>query len=132
MAKPPLAKAKKVGRSKQTAPRQGVFRGKKEFSRPLGYINLLPAMVRAAEKHGYVIALHGSLQRDFDLVAIPWEEGATDCDSLITSLIGAAGGRIEKKREARIPKPHGRLAWLIFLRGGDRYIDVSVMPRQNE
>ena len=98
----------------------------------MGYINLLPAMMRAAEKHGYVIALHGSLHRDFDLVAIPWEEGATDCESLIASLIDAAGGRVEKKREARIPKPHGRLAWLIALGSGDRYIDVSVMPRRDQ
>lgn len=72
---------------------------------PLGYVSLLPALTRAAKSNGYALAVHGSMRRDLDLVAVPWP-GTQD----------------------PAQKPHGRLAWAIHL-GGGPYIDLSVMPR---
>lgn len=53
---------------------------------------ILPPMRRAAKHVGYALTVHGSLNRDIDLVAVPWREGALDADRLISALCGAAIG----------------------------------------
>lgn len=107
---------------------------------PLGYVSMLPKLVRAARAKGYALAVHGSLTRDLDLVAIPWTEEAAPALEVAQALIDASGGFIRERTEGpghpagwpgtRDPsqKPHGRLAWSIHL-GGGPYIDLSVMPR---
>jgi hypothetical protein len=105
----------------------------KPISRPLAYVFLLPNIIKAAREHGYAITLHGSLQRDFDLVAIPWTDNASDPDALVAAIREAAGATMFEEWEDKAHhnptiKPHGRLAWNNIL-GGDYYIDLSVMPR---
>lgn len=119
-----------------------------------GYTNPAPATFCAlygtfkekAHALGYALACHGSMQGDFDLVAIPWTEEACDAETLVETLreccggfilpTGQMGGRWDPAQgkfvEAVIHnptyKPHGRLAWCINL-GGVPRIDLSVMPR---
>ena len=38
---------------------------------------LIPALCEVERRNGYAIAVHDSLERDIDLVAIPWTE--TSC-----------------------------------------------------
>jgi len=107
---------------------------------PLGYVSLLPALIRAAKAKGYALAVHGSMRRDLDLVAVPWTEEAAPALDVAEAIIKASGGFLRErpaKEEhpegwpgTRDPaqKPHGRLAWSIHL-GGGPYIDLSVMPR---
>lgn len=99
-----------------------------------GFIAILPLLHEAAEQRGYALAVHGTLARDLDLVAVPWIEGASPGDTLIEALRAACGGYILDYQETdgvRTPnpvvKPHGRLGWLIQL-GGGVAIDVSVLP----
>lgn len=109
---------------------------------------LYPCLCDIAQKHGYAMALHGSMQRDLDLVAIPWTEQATDAETLVAAIIAHIGLLSFKERIMRdgIPaadvdaiveadggpdprnKPHGRRAWSLHLDLG-AYIDLSVMPR---
>lgn len=108
-----------------SAPDPAVVRAKAE--------TLLPPIREVARALGYAIAVHGSLARDIDLVAIPWTEEAHDGETLAQAVAGAAaatgdgwagvGGAFAPK-----PKPHGRTAWTIHLEGGT-YIDLSVTPR---
>jgi hypothetical protein len=94
---------------------------------------ILPAMRRAAKDHGYALTVHGSLNRDIDIVAIPWIEHARDdADDLVKSICGAARGvtgrcNFMKDWEA---KPHGRRAKAILVWCGETTanIDLSVMP----
>jgi hypothetical protein len=93
------------------------------------------ALVRArAAAHGcgYALAVHGSEMRDFDLIAVPWAEGAKSGEELIDAIVGAVGGTVNAPPTK---KPHGRFAVSIFL--GDTignfkpihpYLDVSVVP----
>jgi hypothetical protein len=39
---------------------------------------LLPALREVARRFGYALAVHGSLEWDIDLVAVPWCENAPD------------------------------------------------------
>lgn len=113
---------------------------------PATYCNLYGTFRELAHKLGYALAVHGSMQRDFDLVAIPWTEAAVEAEVLVEAIRDCCGGfilkdgqmggrwdpQLQKFVEAPIRnpehKPHGRLAWCIHL-GGEPRIDLSVMPR---
>jgi hypothetical protein len=97
-------------------------------ARPVIYAIFYGAMVRVARRHGYALALHGSLRRDCDLVAIPWIEKASRPDVLIAALADRLGGVIPDDGNNPEVMPHGRLAWSIHV-GSGAYMDVSVMPK---
>jgi hypothetical protein len=83
-------------------------------------------LVPIAKRLGYALALHGSLARDLDIVAVPWTEDAAPPEALVKALAGAFKWEHDKKPTR---KPHGRMAWRILMVGG-AYIDLSVMPRR--
>jgi hypothetical protein len=98
---------------------------------------------RVARDAGYAIAVHGSLAKDIDLVAIPWvEHNVSDPDYLagrIAAVIAGQVGRCNVMSRGDRPKwedkPHGRksltlLVWSAL--GGTADIDLSVMPRAEQ
>jgi hypothetical protein len=97
------------------------------------YVLLFPILSEIAQEYGYALAVHGSVQTDFDLIAIPWVLGAKSPEELIQAIAkhlkvlegsfgtGIDGGDIGDK-------PHGRIAWKLQL-GGMASVDLSVMPR---
>ena len=93
------------------------------------YAALLPKLQEVARRHGYALPVHGSLQRDLDVVAVPWTDDASDPVALIKALAERAGGFIPEGQAKTGLKPHGRLAVTIYLGGQGGYIDLSVMPR---
>ncbi len=106
------------------------------------YAQLYTTLASKSKEYGYALALHGSMQRDLDVIAIPWIENASDPIELIRALEKVSGGycasRINKDGSIIQPydplhKPHGRLAWIISLSDdGPKgpYIDISVVPKQ--
>ncbi len=95
---------------------------------------ILPPMRRAAKDAGYALAVHGSLNRDIDLVAVPWTDSAWTPDALADALCGAARGavgRCNRFKEEWTIKPHGRVARTLLAWVGENTasIDLSVMPR---
>lgn len=95
------------------------------------YVTLYPLLAEVAREHGYALCVHGSLNRDFDLVAVPWVDQADPAEQLIESLANTIGARIGSMLpgvETPNPKPHGRRGWSLCL--GKAYLDVSVMPRK--
>lgn len=81
-----------------------------------------------AKVGGYALAVHGSMSRDMDLIAVPWTDEAESGKELLQRICQAVGCDAV---EGPYVKPHGRKAWAILL-GGDAYIDLSVMPREGE
>lgn len=105
---------------------------RRRSSLPICYVFLLPSIMEAARRCGYCIAIHGSLLRDFDLIAVPWNADSVNAETLVREVTQACGGLEFEKKEAEAHKnptvkPHGRLAWNIIL-GGSYYLDLSVMP----
>lgn len=94
---------------------------------------ILEPMRRVAKDIGYALTVHGSLNRDIDLVAIPWREhGIADRDTLVRGLAGAVAalaGPCNAEREWA-DKPHGRKAKLLVAWCGENTatLDLSVMP----
>lgn len=125
-------------------------------SRPF-YEKLIEPLRDVARRLGYAIAVHGTLKRDIDLVAIPWTCEACSARTLAKSIQHKAReivGYAEPSRfDAKSSNPkyfrdghagyapgygqitakaHGRRVWSFHLIPEENgpYIDLSVMPRK--
>ena len=94
------------------------------------YLELLPGIREVAKSCGYAVAIHGSLVRDFDLIAVPWVPGAVPAEKLVDRITQEVEGTITRDDQER--KPHGRRAWSIGLFQAGAYIDLSVLPRESD
>lgn len=92
------------------------------------YMAMYPYFAEAARRCGYALAIHGTMVRDLDLIAVPWVDEAKTAEELVEALREAARGwLVDDADGVRVTqKPHGRRAWSIHL--DDGYIDLSVMP----
>lgn len=105
-------------------------------------------------KYGYNIVLHGSINRDLDLIAIPWIEENGNKDLMINEIAEAIGGSILLMNRSvdnivgdRFSvHAHGRMCYIININRDfetkyngmvseikeyadpQYYIDISVMP----
>lgn len=115
----------------------------KPVSPAAAYAALLPDLVAAAREVGYALAPHGSMARDLDVIAVPWTDEAGSADQLVMRLLSVtgghladggsgdgAGGTVRVNGDAPRAKPHGRLAYVLWLGHTGLYLDLSVMPRQ--
>lgn len=80
---------------------------------------------KLAKEVGYAIAVHGSLERDLDIVAIPWVETAVGNYDLLQHLAKGLDARIVETER----KPLGRIAATLQLNGWYKLIDLSICPR---
>lgn len=84
------------------------------------------AVVReVARNHGYAIGLHGSQQRDLDLIAVPWIRDCSSMEVLVESIAKELNWVVHKDIAN---KAHGRKGYTIFT-ANLVHIDLSVMPR---
>src|ERR1700749_1699033 len=75
-----------------------------------------------ALKYGYNLVLHGSLNRDLDLIAIPWEKTIGSHTEMVQEFADALGGYILTNS---VPNPklysehqHGRMIYIININRG--------------
>lgn len=99
------------------------------------YVALFPHLAEVAQSLGYALCVHGSVGRDFDLVACPWTDEAVDAETLFIAIAKQSNVSTGKLVDPvmsgiteSVEKPHGRRAWSILL-GFGAVIDISVMPR---
>lgn len=97
------------------------------------FIDKIDVLRCCARNHGYALAVHGSLVRDIDLLAVPWVPDAKPPQTLKKAMfklmLALNGGKGVMASARGIRKPHGRRAYVIHF--GETYIDLSVMPRRN-
>lgn len=91
---------------------------------------ILPPVREVAMFNGYAIAVHGSLKRDIDLIAVAWTDQAKSADELVRVIQGAIGGVLGNCLRISEPtkKPHGRVAYTLIHPGFVGEIDLSVIP----
>lgn len=129
----------RLGAVEEHAP--GPRRERPEYQQLIGPLRVI------AREAGYALAVHGSLARDIDLVAIPWSPDACNPELLMESIRvemervtghtcfvlndkTRAPHDYSKGRRNPEPKPHGRLGWSIHIAGSGTYVDLSVTPRE--
>ena len=106
-------------------------------ARAAAYVALYPMLQQVAKRHGYALAVHGSLHRDFDLIAVPWVEEASSALTLIRALKKATRTVTHHEDFDHLvkdckpnQKPHGRVAYSLHVTNSGMYggyLDISVM-----
>lgn len=91
-------------------------------------IGVLYVLRHTARRAGYAVAVHGSMARDLDVIAVPWREGAVAPAVLVERIMAAIGGAFTPGQQNPALKPHGRLAYAINLHPTGMYVDLSVTP----
>lgn len=81
---------------------------------------------KLAREVGYAVGVHGSLKRDFDLIAAPWTPEAVGNAELVDHL---CAGLNATRVGGPTHKPHGRVAVTLQIDGWFKPIDLSIMPR---
>jgi hypothetical protein len=99
------------------------------------YVAFYPALAEIARRYGYALAVHGSVSRDMDLIAVPWSDVAASPEALKNAVADYATSVMSAMFASAVTvagpedKPHGRTAWSIIV-GNGSVIDLSVMPRR--
>lgn len=114
--------------------------------KPSLYAHYFLQLKEIAFAYGYNLVVHGSMNRDLDLVAIPWVDNPKPEFEMIEALKDYLGGRLLANAGHRLPG--GRRSYVINLnRGGYKrndadeiadppefvpdpqyYLDISVTP----
>lgn len=95
-----------------------------------------------AFRFGYNLVLHGSMDRDLDLIAVPWNETISPVEDMLNAFCEYLGHahvlpETEERRQLFADKFHGRRVYVINLNRGGKstnyedpqyYIDISVTP----
>lgn len=92
---------------------------------PVIYAAIYPDLVKIGREHGYAVALHGSLQKDADILAVPWSKDASSATALVAAVANGLGATLLGEPTV---KAHGRTVFTLSL-AADSYIDFGVAPR---
>lgn len=90
------------------------------------YCALYPQLAGIARKHGYALAVHGTLGRDMDLICIPWVEQPSEPAEVVSQITGTFAIKTVGQPDTTV---HGRERWTISIGFGECFIDLSFMPR---
>jgi hypothetical protein len=110
---------------------------KPQAFRPAFYATCYQQLQQIARDHGYNLLIHGSMNRDFDLVAVPWGKDLLDHGAMIKRFAEVLGGSIlmHSSTEMCNEMGHGRLGYVIDLYRFDKeytdhqfYLDIAVFP----
>lgn len=97
------------------------------------YPRVIAVLPEVSEKTGYAFAVHGSQQRDLDIVAVAWVDNPLPVPDMVRVLcerIGRFTRPCEPVHDVE-HKPHGRVAVTITLNYGC-WIDLSIIPPLKE
>ena len=126
----------------------------KDATRAPVFACLYPGLCDTARELGYALAIHGTVTSDLDLIAVPWTNEAVSAIELRDALMNHIAAvsyedllrrdsphlteeqisTLITRQEGTNPrgeatqKPHGRLAWNLYLYYGTK-VDLSVLPR---
>jgi hypothetical protein len=99
---------------------------------PAIYASYYPILRDIAYEHGYALAIHGTLTRDFDLIAVAWTEEAKEPIDLLTAIANKLNTWYgDKPYYAFEEKPHGRIGYCVST-GGGGYFDISIIPPKKQ
>lgn len=96
---------------------------------PVLYVHRIHELQTICRANGYALALHGSMQRDLDAIAVPWTKRAVKAETLVKRICEQMG--LKQTNEGVTKKYHGRRAWALLL-GETGYVDLSIMPREQD
>jgi hypothetical protein len=104
------------------------------------YTYIFFSLKEIALEYGYNLVIHGSMNRDLDLIAVPWEENVKDIDEMVDAFVEYLKGNLYMRDGERfIYKKYNRRVYLIGMCRSlmikneyvmcDYYVDLSVYER---
>lgn len=89
------------------------------------YCAMYPSLAEICRSHGYALAVHGTLARDFDMIAVPWVDNPSEPQVVVDAItskhaVNEVAGSPELMR-------HNRLCYTLALYG-EFFFDFSFMP----
>lgn len=91
------------------------------------YAGLYPQLAEIARRHGYAMAVHGSMARDADLICIPWTDKATEPQAVVDAITTEFVIRNIGEPSVR---EHGRIVYTLTVSAPGCFIDLSFTPLQ--
>lgn len=92
---------------------------------PVYAAEMYPGLCKIFHKHGYALAVHGSLARDFDIIAVPWRSVVSTEKAVLRDVESEYAVRIIGKGSL---KEHGRVAYTLSVGFGQCAVDLSFFP----
>ena len=107
--------------------------------KPAFYAWYYERMKEICKEYGYNLLLHGSMDRDLDLVCVAWARETGDVNEMLKAVTDYLGGQLQKKEELGEAHfgPQGRLWYVINFQRAEKwneyndaqwYVDISVLP----
>lgn len=93
------------------------------------YACVWPNLMNLAMDCGWALGLHGSLQSDMDIMAMPWTEDAKPVEEMIKSLVSLFNEYPSNNEDSIRPhygKPNGRIVYTLHI-FADFYLDINVI-----
>lgn len=116
-----LGKKRTMKKSEQLKPNYG----------PVYAAAMYPGLCEIFHRHGYALAVHGSLARDFDLIAVPWADKISTPDDVLKEVTTIYALNVIDEPERWGIKNHGRIACTISCGFGECSIDLSFLPNKD-
>lgn len=89
------------------------------------YCAMYPSLAEICRSHGYALAVHGTLARDFDMIAVPWVESPANPQDVVDAITSKhAVNNVSGSPEMKM---HNRLCYTLALYG-EFFFDFSFMP----
>lgn len=92
---------------------------------PVYVAALYPDLAKVFQKHGYALAVHGSVARDFDLIAVPWIDEVSTREEVLAEVNKTFAVKMIGEPQE---KNHGRVAYTISVGFGECALDLSFFP----
>lgn len=86
---------------------------------------MYPGLAAIFQRHGYALACHGSLARDFDLIAVPWTPAVAPIETVLKAVTTEYAVHVVGEPAQKL---HGRVAYSISCGFGHCLIDLSFLP----
>lgn len=90
------------------------------------YLGLYPPLAEVARKHGYALAAHGTLGRDFDLICVPWADEPSEPQIVVNEIVQEFD-----IKQIGVPEKmkHSRICYTLEVSFGGCFLDFSFMPK---
>lgn len=90
------------------------------------YAAMYADLAEVCRRHGYALAIHGSLARDFDIVAIPWVATPSRPQAVVDEIVKMFA--VQQVDGDPRTHEHGRICYSLPVCWGETCLDFSFMP----
>lgn len=91
---------------------------------------MYPDLAAIFQRHGYALAVHGSLARDFDMIAVAWADKVSRPTAVLDAVMNQFA--VTLSPDSPTVRNHGRAAYTLICGFGECRMDLSFLPRFND